>query len=70
MLFLQTFSDLPRSSRKLSHCMPPQSVGREPPSFFPVDEKMAFIPASILGFQHMIAMLIGLSTPAAIMGTR
>ena len=32
---------------------------RPPPTFFPLDEKMAFIPAAILGFQHMIAMLIG-----------
>ena len=32
---------------------------RQPPTFFPLDEKMAFIPAAILGFQHMIAMLIG-----------
>ena len=29
---------------------------------------MAFIPAAILGFQHMIAMLIGLITPAQILG--
>ena len=28
----------------------------------------AFIPAAILGFQHMIAMLIGLITPASILG--
>lgn len=35
--------------------------------FFPVDEKMAFVPAAILGFQHMIAMLIGLITPASIL---
>ena len=28
---------------------------------------MAFIPAAILGFQHMIAMLIGLITPATIL---
>ena len=40
---------------------------RPPPTFFPLDEKMAFIPAAILGFQHMIAMLIGLITPATIM---
>jgi len=41
---------------------------RDPPKFFPLDEKMAFIPAAILGFQHMIAMLIGLITPASILG--
>ena len=41
--------------------------GRPPPGFFPLDEKMAFIPAAILGFQHMIAMLIGLITPAQIL---
>lgn len=38
--------------------------GRPPPGFFPLDEKMAFIPAAVLGFQHMIAALIGLITPA------
>ena len=42
-------------------------MGRAPPKFFPLDEKMAFIPAAILGFQHMIAMLIGLITPASIL---
>jgi len=36
-----------------------QEKYREPPTFFPVDEKMALVPAAILGFQHMIAMLIG-----------
>jgi len=45
-----------------------KEVGREPPTFFPLDEKMAFIPAMILGLQHCLAMLIGLITPAQIMG--
>jgi hypothetical protein len=39
-----------------------QEKYREPPIFFPVDEKMALVPAAILGFQHMIAMLIGCGT--------
>lgn len=45
-----------------------QETGRSPPTFFALDEQLAFIPSAILGLQHCLAMLIGLITPAAIMG--